>query len=83
MLIEKDKLLSKQKDVASTFNKRFGSITDSLNLFSWPEDTSMSSRNDTINSIIKKFACHPSIKVINKNSKLKTNFRLTLFLQRP
>ena len=53
MLFEKDKLLSKQKDVASTFNKHFGSITDSLNLFSWPEDTSMSSRNDTINSIIK------------------------------
>ena len=34
MLLEKDKLLSKQKDVASTFNKHFGSITDSLNLFS-------------------------------------------------
>ena len=30
----KYKLLSKQKDVASTFNKHFGSITDSLNLFS-------------------------------------------------
>ena len=41
MLFEKDKLLSKQKDVASTFNKHFGSITDSLNLFSWPEDQGM------------------------------------------
>ena len=46
MLLEKHKLLSKQKDVASTFNKPFGSIADSLNLFSWPEDTLMSSRND-------------------------------------
>ena len=34
MLLEKDKLLSKQKDAASTFNKHFGSITGSLNLFS-------------------------------------------------
>ena len=83
MLLERDKLLSKQKDVASTFNKHFGSISDSLNLFSWPEDTSMSSRNDTINSIIKKFACHPSIKAIKKKFKIKANFRLTLFLQRP
>ena len=34
MLLEKDKLLSKQKDVTSTFNKHFGSTADSLNLFS-------------------------------------------------
>ena len=54
MLLEKDKLLSKQKDVASTFTRHFVSITDSLNLFSSPEDISISSGNDTINSIIKK-----------------------------
>ena len=53
MLLEKDKLLSKQKDVTSTFNKHFGSITDLLNRFSWPKDTSISSGNDTINSFIK------------------------------
>ena len=56
ILLKKNKLLSKQKDVVSTFSKHFGSITDLLNLFSWPEDTSMSSGNDTINSIVKKFA---------------------------
>ena len=33
MLPEKDKLLSKQKDVAATFNNNFGSIKDSLNQF--------------------------------------------------
>ena len=66
MLLEKDKLLLKQKEVASTFNKHFRSITDSLNLFSWPKDTSMLSKNDTINSIIKKFAFQPSIKAIKK-----------------
>ena len=36
MLLEKDKLL-KQKDVALSFNKHFGLIADSLNLFSGPK----------------------------------------------
>ena len=35
-MFEKGKLL-KVKDVASTFNKRFGSITESLNFFSDPK----------------------------------------------
>ena len=34
MLLEKDKLLSKQKDVTTIFNKHFRSIADSLNLLS-------------------------------------------------
>ena len=34
MLLEKNRLLSKQKDVATIFNKHFRSIADSLNLFS-------------------------------------------------
>ena len=71
MLLQKNKLFSKKEDVAATFNKHFGSITDSLNLFRWSEDTSVSSRNDTINSIIKKFAFHPSIKAIKKNFNIK------------
>ena len=62
MLLEKDKLLLKQKDVASNFNKHFESITDSLNLFSWPEDTSMLSGNKAINSIIKKISLSPKYK---------------------
>ena len=78
MLLEQDKLLSKQKEVASTFNKHFGSVTDSLNLFSWPKDTSVTSRNDTINSIIKKFAFHPSIKAIKKKFKIKNEFSFNL-----
>ena len=74
MLLEKDKLLSKQKDVAPTFNKHLRSITDSLILFSWPEDTSMSLGNDTIISIIKKFAFQRSINTIKKKNKIKSQF---------
>ena len=72
MLLETDKLLSKQKDVTAVFNKHCGSITDSLNLFSWPKNTSMSSENDTINSISKKFAFYRSIKAIKKKFKIKS-----------
>ena len=38
----------------------------------------MSSRNDTINSIIKKLACHPSIKAIKKKFKIKSKFSFNL-----
>ena len=55
MLLEKNKLLSKQKDVAAVFNKHFGSMTDSLNHFSWPEETWISPANDTVNSISGTF----------------------------
>ena len=69
MLLENHKLLSKQKDVTAIFNKNSGSIRDSLNLFSWPEDTSVSSANDTVNSVSEKFAFHQSIKAIKKKIK--------------
>ena len=74
MLLEKDKFLQKQTDVAWIFNKHFGSTTDSSNLFNWSEDTKMSSWNDTINSIIKRFAFHQSIKAIKKKLKIKSEF---------
>ena len=42
-------------DIASTLNKHLGLITDSLNLFSWPEDTSMSKQAMTkLTSLLKK-----------------------------
>ena len=62
----------------ATFNKHFASITDSLNLFGWPEDTSMSSRNNTTNSIIKKSASHPSMKATKKKFKIKSEFSFNL-----
>ena len=65
-------------DIASTLNKHLGLITDSLNLFSWPEDTSMSTGNDKISFIIKKSAFQPSIKAINKKFKNKCKFLFTL-----
>ena len=62
------------QDVIPTFNKHFGSVTDSLNLLSWPEDILMSSANGTINSTIKKFAFQRSIKTIKNKIKIKSEF---------
>ena len=53
MLLEKDKLLSKQKNAATISNKLFGSITDPLVLFSWPEYTSMSYRMTELTPLVK------------------------------
>ena len=38
----------------------------------------MTSRNDTINSIVKKFAFHPNIKAIKKEFKIKNEFSFNL-----
>ena len=70
MLLEKDKMLS-NKRISLKFSIN---ITDSLNLFNWPQDTSMSSGNDTINAILKKFVFHRSIKAIKKKFKIKSEF---------
>ena len=72
MLLEKNKSLSKQKDGAAIFNKHFGSITGSLNLFSLAENTSISSGNDAINFISKRFVFHRIIKAIKKKFKIKS-----------
>ena len=53
------------------FNKYSGSITDSSNLFSWLEDTSMSSRNDTkLTPLLEIWGT----KAIKKKSKIKSEF---------
>ena len=43
-----------------TFNKHFGSVTEPLNLFSWPEDLLLSSANERINTIITLFLHLPA-----------------------
>ena len=65
---------NKKMSVVPTFSKHFGSVRDSLNLFSWPEDLLMSSANDTINCIIKKFAFQGNIKAIKNKMKIKSEF---------
>ena len=53
MLLEIDKLLSKQKDIAAIFSKHFGSITDSLNLFSGPKIFQYHQGNTQLTPLVK------------------------------
>ena len=60
MLIENDKMLLKNEEVGKVFNQYFGHITDSLNLYEFP-DGKVCEGLDDIDNIVYKFRNHPSI----------------------
>ena len=60
MLIEKDEILLKIKKKTDVLNSYFGSVTDSIDLFSW----SIKAKNENIDAgqnIAKRFKNHPSL----------------------
>ena len=59
MLIENDKMLLKNEEVAKEFNQYFGHITDSPDLF---------------DNIVYKFRNHPKMVKIKEGYKVKDNF---------
>ena len=61
MLLENDKLLLKNQEVA----KEFGHIIDSFDLHEFP-DGSVCKGLDDIDNIVRKFRNHPSIVKINE-----------------
>ena len=60
LLIENDKMLLKNQEVAKEFNQYFGHITDSLDFYEFPYEKIYERLGD-INSIVCKFRNHPSI----------------------
>ena len=77
MLIENDKMLLKNEEVAKEFNQYFGHITDSLNLYEFP-DVRVCEGRDDIDNIVYKFRNHPSIIKIKERYKVKENFSFRL-----
>ena len=73
MLIENDKMVLKNEEVAKEFNKYFGHITDSLDLFEFPYEK-VGERLDDINNIVCKF----SIEKLRKGAKLRVIFSFRL-----
>ena len=69
ILLEKNKLLSKQKDVASTFNKHFGSLTDLLKLLVYPKILHCHQWMTQVTPLLKKlsFAKYKNNKQKNQN----------------
>ena len=81
MLIENDKMLLKNEEVAKEFNQYFGHITDSLDLYEFP-DVRVCEGRDDIDNIVYKFGNHPSIIKIKERYKVKEIFHLDLLLQK-
>ena len=77
MLIENDKMLLKNEEVGKLFNQYFGHITDSLDLYEFP-DEKVCEELDDIDNIVYKFRNHPSIVKIKEQYKVKSNFSFRL-----
>ena len=77
MLIENDKMLLKHEEVTKEFNQYFGHITDSLDLYEFP-DVRVCKGLDDIDNIVYKFRTHPSIIKIKERYKVKENFSFRL-----
>ena len=77
MLIENDKMLLKNEEVAKEFNQYFGHITDSLDLCEFL-DLRVCKGLDDIDNIFYKCRNHPSI----NGTKLREIFLLDLPLQK-
>ena len=77
MLIENDKMSLKHEEVAKELNKYFGRITDSLDLYEFP-DVSVCEGLDDIDNIVYKFRNYSSIVKIKEWYKVKGNFSFRL-----
>ena len=73
MLIENDKMLLKNEEVGKVFNQHFGHITDSLDLYEFPDEKVCEGLDD-IDDIVCKFRNHPSIVKLKEQYKVNSNF---------
>ena len=77
MLNENDKMVLNNEEIAKEFNQYFAHITDSLNLYEFP-DVRVSEGLDDIDNIVYKFRNHPSIVKIKERYRTKDNFSFRL-----
>ena len=81
MLIENDKMLLKNEEVAEVFNQYLRHITDSLDLYEFPDEKVCEGLDD-IDNIVYKFRNHPSIVKSKEQYKVRAIFHLNLPLQK-
>ena len=77
MLNENDKMVLNNEEIAKEFNQYLAHITDSLNLYDFP-DVRVSEGLDDIDNIVYKFRNHPSIVKIKERYRIKDNFSFRL-----
>ena len=68
--------MTENDKISKTCNSFFETITDSLNLFSWPSKVSVS--EDKVQGIILSFSNKPSILIIKVNFEQKVLFSACL-----
>ena len=71
-LSENGEFLTENNKIAKTFNSFFETVTDSLNLFSWPSKVNVC--DDKVQGIIHNFSNHPSILKIKEKVQLHKRF---------
>ena len=77
-LIENDKMIDKQSEIAEIFNQHFATITDSLGISI--NDSVLLPTNgmlDSVNKTVRKYDAHPSICKIRENVKITNKFEFS------
>ena len=69
ILVEKEKIISDDCEIANTFNDYYTNVTKSLNIFTWPSDKTGPM---SVNAAISKYESHPSILMIKERHKHKS-----------
>ena len=77
MLIQNDKMLLNNEEIAKEFNQYFGHITDPLNLYEHPDVSVWEGLYD-FDNIVYEFRNHQTIVKIKKRYKVKENISFRL-----
>ena len=72
-VVESEKLIVKNDEIAKIFSKHFSETVDKLNIFEWRSCESEYTE-DQLTNIINKYKSHPSIKIIKSNYTIKRKF---------
>ena len=76
ILIEDEKIITDDTEIAETFTTYFLNITDSLGLGA-PDDNYTNNLNIMVSNAVKKYKNHPSIKAIKASSPQTDQFKFS------
>ena len=74
MLIEKNEILLDNQLIANEFNKYFGNIVYSLDLYDWPSISEENQSYNDVEYIVLKFKEHPSILKVKSEISINKKF---------
>ena len=75
VLVDNDQIISDDKEIATTMNNYFSTITKSLDIIKWPDPGHSTDNMDHIMMAIRKYENHSSILKIKSHYKSETRFK--------